>query len=659
MLSTAFNWYKQYQLLIQLIIWGAMTFGCIALFSVGIDQNLSISLNMTVVIGLIIGGLLSLPVFFTLFHLFGGIGQLLRGDVPTVRTDWYTFPLRPLLKRFERLVEQQRPFVEQRQIRLQALRDQAAQEVRNRLARDLHDSIKQQIFSIQMGAAAAEARFSHDPVGAKQAIRDIRQSSHEALVEMSALLDELAPQAFETIGLSEAIRKQAEALGYRTGAEVVCTIDPLPAEEHFPEGAKEGIFRIVQEAFSNIARHARAKTVTLTLKTVQEQLYLAIEDDGQGFDRSSIKSNGMGLENIQKRIEMFGGSANLKSAPAAGTQISVWLPLVNLYMVDDVLSNEIRYPLTRQFGITLLGAVSMIALLRYPLYTAFPAQFLNDWLIPADQVSIPLVIFFLALASVVTIGIGVLAVWLYPKEARWQNGLAGGAHASLAGIIAWFGTVAPAAGIWGHQAIAQQGTRPALDEWHFLQLVLESVTMIGISIAVSFWVTLIACWGLGLLGGLVINRSPRSLVNSQQMNLSQLRLSFQTFVLVLLTMITSTVVLNLLTDSMFQALDEIQANSAYGVTFSPMVFHWSERLSQIILLIGSGLFVNIHLNRAIRSKQSEPLDLARRFGMWAAIGPLLTMFLLYYSIDLFGKFENQILFATLSILAAGFGWQTW
>ncbi|MEM8862510.1 MAG: hypothetical protein AAGD96_29710, partial [Chloroflexota bacterium] len=149
------------------------------------------------------------------------------------------------------------------------------------------------------------------------------------------------------------------------------------------------------------------------------------------------------------------------------------------------------------------------------------------------------------------------------------------------------------------------------------------------------------------------------LVNSQQMNLSQLRLSFQTFVLVLLTMITSTVVLNLLTDSMVQALDEIQANSAYGVTFSPMVFHWSERLSQILLLIGSGLFVNIHLNRAIRSKQSEPLDLVRRFGMWATIGLLLTMFLLYYSINLFGKFENQILFATLSILAAGFGWQTW
>ena len=122
----------------------------------------------------------------------------------------------------------------------------AAQEERNRLARDLHDSIKQQLFSIHVGAAAVQARWDNDPTGAKTALADVRQSAQAALVEMNALLQQLAPAPLAKVGLVQALQEQAEALGYRTGADVAVDIGPLPDDERFPDGAQEAIFRTGQ-----------------------------------------------------------------------------------------------------------------------------------------------------------------------------------------------------------------------------------------------------------------------------------------------------------------------------------------------------------------------------------------------------------------------------
>ena len=108
--------------------------------------------------------------------------------------------------RLHGLVERERPFTELRAQQLQQTSEAAAQEERNRLARDLHDSIKQQLFSIHVGTAAVQARWENDPDGAKTALADVRHSAQAALVEMNALLGQLSPEPLAKVGLVEALR---------------------------------------------------------------------------------------------------------------------------------------------------------------------------------------------------------------------------------------------------------------------------------------------------------------------------------------------------------------------------------------------------------------------------------------------------------------------
>ncbi|GCE21212.1 hypothetical protein KDK_50120 [Dictyobacter kobayashii] len=127
--------------------------------------------------------------------------------------------MQALSQRIEQLAEQARLGNEYRARLRQQASEEATQEERNRIARDLHDSIKQQIFSMSISAAAARAhaRAGHLAPEAMEAIEDIQQTAREAQVEMQALLQQLRPVALEHTTLREALRMQAEALGYRTG----------------------------------------------------------------------------------------------------------------------------------------------------------------------------------------------------------------------------------------------------------------------------------------------------------------------------------------------------------------------------------------------------------------------------------------------------------
>jgi signal transduction histidine kinase len=226
-----------------------------------------------------------------------------------------------------------------RQRWLRQLSEAAAQQERNRLARDLHDSIKQQIFSINVSAAAAQERWAGDGVGAREALEDVRNSAREAMTEMEAMLQQLRPAPLENVGLVEALRKQAEALQYRTGACVTTEFSDLPDNDTLAPGAQEAIFRIAQEALSNVARHARAKNVRLRLYQQRDgenhTLWLKIEDDGGGFDLTRPGA-GMGLANINVRAAEIGGRLYIESAPGEGTNLVVNIPITS----QDV--NKIR-----------------------------------------------------------------------------------------------------------------------------------------------------------------------------------------------------------------------------------------------------------------------------------------------------------------------------
>ncbi len=202
----------------------------------------------------------------------------------------------------------------------------AVQEERKRMARDLHDSIKQQIFGMAVSAATAEARWESDPAGARAALAAVRESAHEAQMEMQALLQQLRPTPLESIGLVEALRIQLEALGYRSGTATSLELGDLPPDVRLPPGAQDAVFRVAQEAFANVARHARAEHVTVKLYQTAATLELQVIDDGQGFEPSTAPG-GMGLANIRERVRGLDGTVRVESMPGAGTTLHVSLPL--------------------------------------------------------------------------------------------------------------------------------------------------------------------------------------------------------------------------------------------------------------------------------------------------------------------------------------------
>lgn len=237
----------------------------------------------------------------------------------------------------------------------------AAQEERNRLARDLHDSIKQQVFSISISAAAAQNHLEANPTAAREALQDVKQSAQEAMVEMRAMLQQLSPAPLEKVGLVQALRDQCEALAFRTGAQTDIQFGNLPSDQQLPMGAQETLFRIAQEALSNIARHARAHHVVLRLETGdQPVLTLRIEDDGQGFEVAAA-AQGMGLHNIRSRAESIGAALTITSQPGSGTSLVLDLPLIEEHKEETNMQYEARLkPMTTSIYTAALGASGVI-----------------------------------------------------------------------------------------------------------------------------------------------------------------------------------------------------------------------------------------------------------------------------------------------------------
>ena len=207
----------------------------------------------------------------------------------------------------------------------QKIRHAAAQEERNRLARDLHDSIKQQIFAIQTAAATAQARFTGDASGVREALEQIRSSAREAMTEMEVMLDQLRAEPLENTGLVAALKKLCESIGFRTGAQVEFNLGSVPASSLAAPGAAEATLRVAQEALANVARHARASHVLVSLDSSESGMELTIQDDGAGFDTNQ-DSRGMGTANMRSRAEQLGGRLELISSREAGTMVKFSIP---------------------------------------------------------------------------------------------------------------------------------------------------------------------------------------------------------------------------------------------------------------------------------------------------------------------------------------------
>jgi signal transduction histidine kinase len=206
------------------------------------------------------------------------------------------------------------------------IREAARVEERSRLARDLHDAVKQQLFVIQTAAATAEVRFDSDPAGAHDALAHIRAAAREATTEMEALIDELQATPLENVGLVEALRKQCEALRFRTGATVDVDFGTLPPSDTVLPGTHDALYRVAQEALANVARHARARHVNVSLSQQGFRIRLRVADDGSGFD-PAVSTAGMGQRNMRTRAGDIRGDVRVTSTPGAGTEVVFEVPV--------------------------------------------------------------------------------------------------------------------------------------------------------------------------------------------------------------------------------------------------------------------------------------------------------------------------------------------
>jgi signal transduction histidine kinase len=205
------------------------------------------------------------------------------------------------------------------------VRGLAALEERQKLARELHDSVSQALFGIGLGAETAKAMLAKDPAKAAPPIDYVLQLAKGGMAEMRALIFELRPESLEQEGLVAALEKQATATGVRHGIAVELSLCPEP---EIPLDLKEALYRIAQEAMHNTAKHAEAEHVTLRLATRSDGLTLDVVDDGKGFDATGSFPGHLGLVSMRERIARFGGAVEIESAPGAGTQVHVSLPVV-------------------------------------------------------------------------------------------------------------------------------------------------------------------------------------------------------------------------------------------------------------------------------------------------------------------------------------------
>jgi signal transduction histidine kinase len=224
----------------------------------------------------------------------------------------------------ERRVEERTRDIEQRLVA--AAQDTAVLEERQRLARDLHDSVTQALYGITLHAQAARRLLSSgDGASAADSLRALQNTAQEALDEMRLLIFELRPPVLEQIGLAAALQARLTAVEGRANLQTRLIAEEI---DNLPSPVEQALYRIAQEALNNALKHAHAQRITVQLRQAQRRVILEIADDGLGFDPAGACQNGgLGLRGIAERVAQLDGTLTLQSTPGSGTRLSVEVAL--------------------------------------------------------------------------------------------------------------------------------------------------------------------------------------------------------------------------------------------------------------------------------------------------------------------------------------------
>ena len=261
--------------------------------------------------------------FFTAWGLTRRIGRLARAARSWSRGDFSVTTKDRSKDELGQLSRELNSMAAELENLLQARGELATLEARNRFARDLHDSVKQQVFATSLQIAAARALIEKDKNSAESHLSQADELVRQAQKELNVLIGEMRPAALEGKGLAAALRDYVAR--WSEGAEI-------PAEFHV-QGEREvsleveqALFRVAQEALANVARHSGAGHAEVDLTYTAGTITLRVADDGRGFDTARGPGAGFGLQSMRERLVRLGGHVNVESAPGKGTRVECVCP---------------------------------------------------------------------------------------------------------------------------------------------------------------------------------------------------------------------------------------------------------------------------------------------------------------------------------------------
>lgn len=283
-------------------------------------------------LGIIFGFITSGGITRRLRHLTEVSGALAEGNLSRRAEDSSDDEIGQLAQQFNSMAdqiqtdtEQLRDLVGKNAQLVMDTQELAALKERHRLARDLHDGVKQHLFGTNLAISAALNLIDNDLDATRRKLHEAKETSGQAQEEMLTLLKELRPAGLDERGFIKTLIEFLASYEERQKVDVDLKVNE---DIGLPAAYEEALFRVVQEAFSNITRHAQASKVGVELAETAGTITMKISDNGIGFDPGLVQStNTMGLRGMKERVEGIGGKLVIDSILDSGTNIIVTLPI--------------------------------------------------------------------------------------------------------------------------------------------------------------------------------------------------------------------------------------------------------------------------------------------------------------------------------------------
>jgi NarL family two-component system sensor histidine kinase LiaS len=206
--------------------------------------------------------------------------------------------------------------------------EEAVLEERRRLARDLHDTVSQQLFALHMSASSLPKLLERDAEHAQKVMEQLIAMSSSAQRQMRGLIAQLRPMELQGKTLREALERWFPDYCRQNGLQGTLEIQ---IRGLISDAKEHQLFLIIQEAMANVVKHAEAQSVRLFLGETDRQISLSIEDNGIGFRGEQVRADAYGLTTMRERAQKLGGEAEVVTKPGSGTHVRVWFPKFDDY----------------------------------------------------------------------------------------------------------------------------------------------------------------------------------------------------------------------------------------------------------------------------------------------------------------------------------------